>query len=127
MSKIPLPTVRAWATRMAVAHPTSLARQDDFAGSAESFEFDKTIVPVRLARLGNENLISRSQAKRLIARFDQFRQVVLDFRDVPEIGQAFADELFRVFANSHPRVALVPVHMEVPVERMMKRVKGVDA
>ena len=98
---------------------------DDFADSAESFEFDKTIVPVRLARLGNENLLSRSQAKRLIARFDRFRQVILDFRDVPEIGQAFADELFRVFANSHPQVALVPVNMEVPVERMMKRVKGV--
>jgi hypothetical protein len=92
--------------------------------SQETFEFDKTIVPVRLARLGNENLVSRSQAKRLVVRFDQFRRVILDFEGVPEIGQAFADELFRVFANGHPQVSLTTVNTVPSVEHMIRRVTG---
>ncbi|MDR2642110.1 MAG: ArsR family transcriptional regulator, partial [Planctomycetaceae bacterium] len=54
------------------------------------FQFDKTMVPVRFALFGDEMLISRSQAKRLLMRFEHFRSVVLDFADVYEIGQAFA-------------------------------------
>jgi uncharacterized protein (DUF1330 family) len=68
----------------------------------EDFDFSKTIVPMKLAQLGDEQLISRSQAKRLIARFDRFKIVILDFKDVNEIGQAFADELFRVYAKCTP-------------------------
>jgi STAS-like domain of unknown function (DUF4325)/Bacterial regulatory proteins, gntR family len=97
---------------------------DTFAASTETFEFDKTIVPVRLARLGNENLISRSQAKRLIARFERFRWVVLDFQDVPEIGQAFADEVFRVFAKAHPNIVLGYTNAIPTVEQMINRVKA---
>lgn len=100
---------------------------DDFVDSEEDFEFDKTIVPVRLARLGNENLVSRSQAKRLMVRFDRFRRVVLDFQDVPDIGQAFADELFRVFANSHPQVLLVPINVAPSVAQMIHRVSAAAA
>src|SRR5262249_44638626 len=33
--------------------------------------FAKTIVPVRLAKYGDEQLVSRSQAKRLLARFER--------------------------------------------------------
>ena len=55
------------------------------------------MVPVDLARYGDDNLVSRSQARRLLARVDRFRTVVLDFKGVDAIGQAFADEVFRVF------------------------------
>jgi len=41
--------------------------------------------------LGQEQLISRSQAKRLVARFDRFKTVTLDFEGIDEIGQAFAE------------------------------------
>ncbi len=92
-----------------------------FMNAPEDFDFSKTIVPMKLARWGDEQLISRSQAKRLIARFDRFKTVVLDFRDVGEIGQAFADELFRVYAHAHPQVDLVPIHMNEKVERMWLR------
>ncbi len=51
----------------------------------EDYGFTKTIVPVSLAQI-DENLVSRSQAKRLLARVDQFRVVVLDFKNVEEIG-----------------------------------------
>jgi uncharacterized protein (DUF1330 family) len=76
---------------------------------------------MRLAKFGDEQLVSRSQAKRLIARFDRFRTVILDFDDVQEIGQAFADELFRVYANDHPDVELLPDNMTPQVERMWLR------
>jgi hypothetical protein len=51
----------------------------------------------------------------LIARFERFKVVLLDFEDVNEIGQAFADELFRVYGNDHPAVELVPINMTEPV------------
>ncbi len=95
---------------------------NQFMNAPEDFDFSKTIVPMKLARLGDEQLISRSQAKRLIARFDRFKKVILDFKSVNEIGQAFADELFRVYANEHPQVELSPVNMSEQVERMWLRV-----
>jgi hypothetical protein len=90
-------------------------------GAPDDLTFDRTVVPVRLARVGSENLLSRSQAKRLIARFEHFRRVELDFDEVPEIGQAFADELFRVFGGQHPEVQLVPLNMAPSVAAMVRR------
>jgi len=92
-----------------------------FTKAPEDFDFSKTVVPMRLARLGDEQLVSRSQAKRLIARFDRFKTVILDFDGVTDIGQAFADELFRVYADNHPEVELLPSNMSGQVERMYLR------
>lgn len=72
----------------------------------DTYSFNKTIVPVKLARYGTDQLVSRSQAKRVLARFEQFSTVVLDFSDVDTVGQAFADQIFRVFASEHPEVIL---------------------
>ncbi len=93
-----------------------------FTDAPEDYDFSRTVVPMKLARFGDEQLVSRSQAKRLIARFDRFRTVILDFSEVQEIGQAFADELFRVYANSHPEVELVPKNMTEQVNQMWLRV-----
>jgi anti-sigma regulatory factor (Ser/Thr protein kinase) len=92
-----------------------------FTDAPEDYDFSKTVVPMNLARFGDEQLVSRSQAKRLIARFDRFRTVILDFTGVQEIGQAFADELFRVYASNHPDVRLLPENMTEQVERMWLR------
>lgn len=92
-----------------------------FTDAPEDYDFSKTIVPMKLARYGDEQLVSRSQAKRLIARFDRFKKVILDFSEVKEVGQAFADELFRVYGNAHPGVELVPTNMTEQVERMWLR------
>lgn len=89
--------------------------------SGDDFGFTKTVVPVKLARYGNENLVSRSQAKRLLARVDRFRTVLFDFTDVEQIGQAFADEIFRVFQNQHPSMELVPIHTNEAVTAMIRR------
>lgn len=91
--------------------------------SDDEFAFTKTIVPVRLAQYGDEKLISRSQAKRLLARMDRFKTVSLDFTGVESIGQAFADEIFRVFATSHPETELKATKANSAVERMIQRVR----
>ena len=68
-----------------------------------------------------EELISRSQAKFVARRFERCRHVVLDFEGVAEIGQAFADELFRVFAAAHPEVRLISANTTPAVAQMISR------
>jgi len=90
----------------------------------EDFGFIKTVVPVRLAQYGNEKLISRSQAKRVLARVELFKTVVFNFEGVPIVGQAFADEIFRVFANAHPEIGLIPINANSDVKRMIETAKA---
>ncbi len=85
-----------------------------------SYGFNKTVIPLELARYGTDQLVSRSQAKRVLARVDQFAQVLLDFTGVEEIGQAFADEIFRVFAQEHPEIKLLPMHANKNILGMYK-------
>lgn len=95
---------------------------DRYTVELEDYRFTKTHVPVALVQYDNENLVSRSQAKRLLARFDQFKEVLLDFAGVQAIGQAFADEIFRVFRNRHPNIRLVWINANKEVEWMIHRV-----
>jgi anti-sigma regulatory factor (Ser/Thr protein kinase)/biotin operon repressor len=92
--------------------------------SGEDVGFTKTIVPVRLAQYGQDLLISRSQAKRVLARVELFKTVLFDFKEVESIGQAFADEVFRVFANAHPEIELHAVNANSAVKRMIAHVKA---
>lgn len=94
----------------------------DYFAVDNSFGFNKTIVPVFLSAYGDENLVSRSQAKRLLARFEVFKEVVLDFTKVESIGQAFADEVFRVFADEHPDLKIIPIRGNEQIEKMIKHV-----
>jgi len=92
--------------------------------SGEDYGFTKTVVPVKLAQYGDEYLVSRSQAKRLLARVDRFETVILDFSGVESVGQAFADEIFRVFAAQHPNVALLELNASPAVKRMISRARA---
>ena len=91
--------------------------------SGEDYGFTKTVVPVKLTQYGDENLVSRSQAKRLLARVERFETVILDFSGVESVGQAFADEIFRVFAAQHPNVALLELNANSAVKRMINRAR----
>ncbi len=93
----------------------------EFGSGPEDYQFSKTIVPVRLAQYDNDKLVSRSQAKRLLVGLDKFENIILDFKAVSSIGQAFADEIFRVYKSSHPNMYFVPVKMEPEVEIMINR------
>ena len=98
---------------------------DEFA-SGEDSGFSKTVVPVDLVRYGDETLVSRSQAKRLLTRFDQFRTVILNFEGVEQIGQGFADEVFRVFARAHPDIELVSINENAQVRAMIGRINSTE-
>lgn len=98
---------------------------DNFS-SGDDYAFTKTVVPVRLAQYGDEKLVSRSQAKRLLARVDKFKVVVFDFNGVESIGQAFADEVFRVFKKQHPEMQLMSLNTSKDVEQMIRRAESAD-
>jgi anti-sigma regulatory factor (Ser/Thr protein kinase) len=86
--------------------------------------FRKTHVPVALGRYPGEQLVSRSQAKRILARFTNFSEVILDFTGVNEIGQPFADEIFRVFENEHPGTPIYAVNTNENIYRMIRYVQA---
>lgn len=94
---------------------------DRFSPPDDDCEFNKTTIPVRWAEYGDDTLISRSQAKRLLARLEKFKTVTLDFTGVETIGQAFADEVFRVFNNHHPETQITPINAAPSVLQMINR------
>ena len=83
--------------------------------------FAKTIVAVALSTDPNDPHVSRSQAKRLLIGLEKFKTIVLDFKSVSSVGQAFVDEIFRVFQNEHPDIKIHYVNTDEEVETMIKR------
>ena len=82
-------------------------------------DFDKTVVPVSLAH--SNDLVSRSQARRILSGLELFRNVTLDFKGIDYIGQAFADEIFRVFATMNPHTVIIAQNANVDVQSMINR------
>ena len=89
----------------------------------DSLRFTKTRATIKLAGLG-KTLVSRSEAKRLVARLPDFTHVTLDFSGVDAVGQGFCDEVFRVFARAHPDLTLEPVGMNDAVAFMVRRARA---
>ncbi len=87
-------------------------------------DFSKTEIQVRLYTMGGVH-VSRSQARRILAGLEKFKVVILDFDKVPMIGQAFADEIFRVFKNRYPDIDIRPINMSEGVKFMVDRVARV--
>jgi hypothetical protein len=69
-------------------------------------------------------LASRSQAKTQLAKIQNFAVVIFDFKGLSRIGQAFADEIFRVYANQNPQIELRYQNACKDVEFMILRAKG---
>ena len=92
----------------------------EFAPREYDFQFQKTRVLVKLLQ---EDYVSRSEARRLLANLEKFREIVLDFRDVRSVGQGFADEVFRVFANRNPGVVIQSEHAPAAVMAMIRHVR----
>lgn len=84
--------------------------------------FDKTEIKVRLYASGTV-YISRSQARRILTGLDKFKTIILDFDRVTTIGQAFADEIFRVFQQRQPDIKIIPINMVKSVQFMVDRVE----
>jgi anti-sigma regulatory factor (Ser/Thr protein kinase) len=93
-----------------------------YASGDDGYSFDKTEVKVKLYTVGGL-YVSRSQARRILAELDKFKSIILDFDKVPLVGQAFADEVFRVFKTKHPDITIIPINMDKGVEFMIDRVE----
>lgn len=87
----------------------------------EELSFSKTIVAVALSADPNDPHVSRSQAKRLMMGLNKFKTIILNFENVPSVGQAFVDEIFRVFKGEHPNIKIQYINANQEVEDMIKR------
>lgn len=85
--------------------------------------FYRTHIQIDLAKAGDSELISRSQAKRVLARCEKFKEIVLDFVGVDFIGQAFADEIFRVFLRQNPDVTIRQINANDQIISMINNVQ----
>jgi biotin operon repressor len=92
-----------------------------FAPEEFDYRFEKTRVQVKLLR---SDYVSRSEAKRLLHNLEKFSEIELDFRKVRNVGQGFADEVFRVFATAHPAIVVSTANASVPVDAMIRHVSN---
>jgi len=82
--------------------------------------FARTRAVVRLFALGTD-FVSRSEARRLLAGLDRFREVVFDFAHVTAVGQGFVDEVFRVWRAAHPAIVVSVENTNDDVAFMIRR------
>lgn len=87
----------------------------------EDHGFVKTLIPVKLAQYDKEMMVSRSQARRVLARVNRFKHVGLDFHGVEKIGQPFADEIFRVFGLEHPEITIYSINENDQIKSAIKK------
>jgi anti-sigma regulatory factor (Ser/Thr protein kinase) len=79
-------------------------------GDQDIRTFDKTSITVKLFQKGE--LISRSEARRLLHGLEDFSEILLDFTGVTGVGQGFVDEVFRVWPNHHPGKTIRPINLD---------------
>lgn len=89
--------------------------------------FERTVVPVRLVAGTDAVLESRALARRVASRLAAFRRVDIDFDGVADLGHAFADELFRVFAGTQPGLQIEAVNMAPSVAALVHGVRAAAA
>lgn len=111
---------------MKLANDSTRQPKDVYDQFTEDFVFDKSIIPIKLVQVGAAGLISRSQAKRVLAGIERFKSVTLDFTGVKWIGQGFADEIFRVYWKAHPDVEILTEGVNDDVARMIQRAQSAD-
>ena len=90
---------------------------EEFAPERHEYRFEKTRV---LVRMFQKDYVSRSEARRLLAGLDKFKEIELDFSGVTSLGQGFADEVFRVFAKSHPGIFIRTLGLRPALEPVIR-------
>ena len=89
----------------------------------DSFQFSKTSVKVKLYHQ-DVDYVSRSQARRVLAGLEKFKTIELDFKDIKTIGQAFTDEVFRIWQSGHKDVKFVVKNANENIIVMIKRAQS---
>lgn len=80
-------------------------------------------IRVRLSAIDSAP-IARSRAREVLAGLEKFKIIVFDFDKVPTVGQAFADEVFRVFHHKYPKIKLETENMSEGVRFMVARARN---
>jgi DNA-binding transcriptional ArsR family regulator len=111
---------RGTRVRLVVARKPKRTLRQVFDEYTVDDSFAKTRAVVRLFALGTE-FVSRSEARRLLAGLERFREVVFDFARVVAIGQGFADEVFRVWRAAHPAIVISVENANDDVAFMIRR------
>ncbi|MGL5123679.1 MAG: STAS-like domain-containing protein [Fusobacteriaceae bacterium] len=88
----------------------------------DDYGFSKTEIRINLAEKFEKTLISRSQAKRVLAELVNFTDIVLDFADIRTVGQGFLDEIFRVFTTKNPDKKIKYINTNEQVNIMLAHV-----
>lgn len=101
-------------------HLNDIFRKYTNISGDSDYGFDKTEIRVRLYVMGGVH-ISRSQARRVLSSLEKFKIIVMDYDKVPTVGQAFADEVYRVFKNKYPRIEIQSINMNETVKFMVER------
>lgn len=103
-------------------HLSDVFKQYTNLTDESDYGFDKTEIRVKLYAMVGVH-ISRSQARRILQGLDKFKTVIFDYDQVPMVGQAFADEIYRVFHARYPKIMLQDVHANEAVQFMINRAK----
>ncbi len=78
-----------------------------------------------MIKLLKTDYISRSEAKRLLVNLDKFREVELDFKSVKQLGQGFADEVFRIFVEKNPQLIINTSNTNPAIQAMINHVSNI--
>lgn len=106
--------------RSAVRHLNDVFKEYSSSSDGADYGFDKTEIRVKLY-IDSGVHISRSQARRVLSGLEKFSIIIMDYDQVPMVGQAFADEIYRVFTNKHTKIKIKNENMNEAVKFMVER------
>jgi anti-sigma regulatory factor (Ser/Thr protein kinase) len=107
--------------RCEISRDTAVAPRAVYAelSNPATGRFDKTTIHVNLFKEHGGSFVSRTEAKAIGTRLEGFEEIELDFAGILEIGQGFADQLFRVWARENPSSRLVPINANPAILAMI--------
>jgi anti-sigma regulatory factor (Ser/Thr protein kinase) len=93
----------------------------DEYSNPEDLSFDSSHMRIELSVYEEDDYVSRSQAKRLLAGLGHFKTITFDFKNIKSVGQAFVDEVFGVFGLENTQVIFNIINANDDVKFMIKK------
>jgi anti-sigma regulatory factor (Ser/Thr protein kinase) len=107
---------------MRISKNSKKALKDVFAiYTGDDFRFDKSHIRIELGKYEEDSFVSRSQAKRLLTGLGKFRTIILDFKNIRNVGQGFVDEVFGVFGLENPEIHFDIINANEDILFMIQR------
>jgi anti-sigma regulatory factor (Ser/Thr protein kinase) len=112
--------------RCEIRFDTTIAPRDVYAelSNPATGRYDKTTIHVDLFKEHGGSFVSRTEAKAIGTHLEGFNEIELDFSGISEIGQGFADQLFRVWTRENPSSRLVPINANPAILAMITAMRS---